>query len=119
MEQLLGHALPQDSEGSFGDDFSNGASDCLGYVISRGAGLGLCALQQVGKQVSLGHAENALIAQQGTGETVDHLSCCHRTPPGRKDTDPRTGQSGKRRGLHASKEKCEREVLIQSRRRKS
>jgi hypothetical protein len=84
LEKLLGKAFPQDSERSFGDDFSNGASDRLGDGIIRGAPLGSCALQQIGKQISLRHAENALIAQQGARETVDHLSCGHRTPPGAK-----------------------------------
>ncbi len=33
---------------------------------------------------SLWHAENAFVGQQSAGETIDHLSCCHRTPPGEK-----------------------------------
>jgi hypothetical protein len=77
LEQLPGHTFPQNSEGSFGDDFSNGASDCLGHSTFRSTHVNFCTLQQTGKQLSLGHAENAFIAQQGARETIDHLSCGH------------------------------------------
>jgi hypothetical protein len=82
LEQLLGHAFPQYSEGSFGNDFSNGSGDCFGYRVFRSTRLSSGTLQQIGKQFSLGHAEDALVAQQGAGETIDHLSCCHLDPPG-------------------------------------
>jgi hypothetical protein len=45
LEQLFGNAFAQNSEGSFGDDFSHGASDRLGYGIFGCAAMGSCTLQ--------------------------------------------------------------------------
>src|SRR5208283_3714272 len=114
LEQLLGHAFPQDSEGSFGNNFSNGSGDGFGYRVFRSTRLGSGTLQQIGKKFSLWHAEDALVAQQGAGETIDHLSCCHWTLP-EQTHKYETGQSGKRRGLQRSKKQCEREVLNEGR----
>jgi hypothetical protein len=84
LEQLLGNAFAQDSQGSFSDDFSNRTSDCFGDRVVGCARLGSGALQQAGEQFSLRHTENTFIGQQSAGETIDHLSCCHRIPPGKE-----------------------------------
>ena len=119
MEQLPGNAFPQNPEGSFCDDFSNCTSDYVSYRIFRGAHLGACTLQQIGEQFSLGHADDAFVAQQGAGEIVDQLSCCHRIPPGEETLIQSPGTPVSDGGLELSKKKYKREELFESKKANS
>jgi hypothetical protein len=112
LEQLLSNAFPKNSKGSFRDDLADRAGNRLSNCICGRARLGSGTLQQIGEQFSLGPAEDAFVAQQGAGKTIDYFSCCHRIPPGEETRIQGPGNPVNDGGLEDSKKNHKREEAI-------